>query len=82
MLGEAVGLAAQRAQLFHLFVDGLKCMDSPLMEHFPEWDQHISHGGRVVAGPVMVEGWQIQMLRHDVQLVLAETRQQVLRQNQ
>ena len=32
--------------------------------------------------PVVVEGGQVQMLRHDVQLVLPQARQQVLGQNQ
>ena len=54
----------------------------PLVEHLPEGDQHIAHGGGVVAGPVVVEGGQLQPVRHDVQLVLAQIRQQVLGQNQ
>ena len=48
------------------------------MEHFPERDQHIAHRGGIVAGPVVVEGGQVQMLRHNVQLVFAQARQQVL----
>ena len=82
MLGEAVGAAAQRAQLLHLPVHRLEGVDAPLMEHAPEGDQHIGHGGRIVAGPVVVEGGQVQMLRHDVQLVLPQVRQEVLGQDQ
>ena len=48
------------------------------MEHFPERDQHVAHRGGVVTGPVVIEGGQVQMVRHNVQLVLAETWQQVL----
>ena len=55
----------------------------PQLLHFAEEvGQHIGHSGRVIAGPVVVEGRQIQVLRHDVQLVLAQLRQQVLGQNQ
>ena len=78
VLGETVGLAAQRPQLFHLLIDGLEGVDPPLMEHFPERDQHVAHRGGIVAGPVVIEGGQVQMVRHNVQLVLAETWQQVL----
>ena len=66
VLGEAVGLAAQGAQLLHFRVHGLQSVDPPLMEHFPEGDQHIAHRGGIVAGPVVVEGGQVQMLRHNV----------------
>ena len=78
VLGEAVGLAAQGAQLLHFRVHGLQGVYPPLMEHFPEGDQHIAHRGGIVAGPVVVEGGQVQMLRHNVQLVFAQARQQVL----
>ena len=82
VLGEAVGLAAQGPQLLHFPVHRLEGMDAPLVEHLPEGDQHIAHGGGVVAGPVVVEGGQLQPVRHDVQLVLSQVRQQVLRQDQ
>ena len=39
-------------------------------------------GGGIVAGPVVIEGRQLQPVRHDVQLVLAQIRQQVLGQDQ
>ena len=66
VLGKAVGLIAQGPQLLHLRVYRLEGVDAPLMEHLPERDEHIAHGGRVVAGPVVVKGGQVQMLRHDV----------------
>ena len=52
------------------------------MEHFPEGNQHVAHRGGIVAGPVVVEGGQIQMLRHNIQFVFGQLRQQVLGQNQ
>ena len=82
VLGEAVGLAAQGAQLLHFRVHGLQGVYPPLMEHFPEGDQHIAHRGGIVAGSVVVEGGQVQMLRHNVQLVFAQARQQILGQDQ
>ena len=82
VLGEAVGLAAQGPQLLHLAVYRLEGVDAPLVEHLPEGDQHIAHGGGVVAGPVVVEVGQLQPVRHDVQLVLSQIRQQVLCQDQ
>ena len=82
VLGEAVGLASQWPQLLHLLIHRLEGVDSPLMEHLPEGDEHIAHGSGIVTGPVVVEGRQVQVLRHDVQLVLAQIRQQVLCQDQ
>ena len=82
VLGEP-GLAAPGPQLQHLAVDLLQAVDAQLPLHLlKKRDEHIAHHGRVVGGPVVVEGGQIQMLRHDVQLVLAQLRQQVLRQNE
>ena len=66
VFGKTVGLAAQRPQLFHLLIDGLEGVDPPLMEHFPERDQHVAHRGGIVAGPVVIEGGQVQMVRHNV----------------
>lgn len=70
MLGEAVGLVPQGTQFLHLAVDGLEGVHPFFAEHFPKGNQHIAHRGRVVAGPVVVEGGQVQMLRHNVQLVI------------
>ena len=48
------------------------------MQHLPKRDQHIGNDACIVACPVMIEGRQIQMLRHDVQLVLTKAGQEVL----
>ena len=82
VLGLALGLSREGPKLFHLSVHRLQGINPPVMEHLPEGDQHVAHRGGVVTGPVVVEGGQIQALRHDVQLVLAQIRQQVLGQNQ
>ena len=83
MFGAALGLIAAGPQLQHFAVDLLQAGDAQLLFHFlKKRDEHIPHHGRVVGGAVVVEGGQIQMLRHDVQLVLAQLRQQVLRQDQ
>ena len=81
MLWVTVGLAAQGAELFHLLVHRLEGVDAPFVEHLPEGDAHIAHGSGIVTGPVVVKRRQVQMLRHDVQLVLAKVRQQVLGQD-
>ena len=58
-------------------------VDAQLVPHaLEERDEHIAHHAGVVAGPVVVEGGQIKMLRHDVQLVFAQLRQQILGQNE
>ena len=83
VLGEAAGLAALRPQLQHLPVDLLQAVDAQFPFHFlKEGNQHIGHHGSIVRGPVVVEGGQIQMLRHNIQLILVQLRQQVLGQNQ
>ncbi len=83
VLGAAVALVAQRAQLQHLLIDLLQAADAQLPPHFfKKRNEHVAHHTRVVRSAVMVEGRQIQMLRHDVQLELAQLRQQILRQDQ
>ena len=83
VLGMAAALAAHRPQLQHLAVDLLQPVDVHLPLHaVEERDEHIAHHGRIVGSPVVVEGGQLQMLRHNVQLVLAQLRQQVLGQDQ
>lgn len=75
--------AAQRPQLLHLPVDLLQTGNTQLPPHFlEERNQHIAHHPRVVRRPVVVEGGQVKVLRHDVQLVFVQLRQQVLRQYQ
>ena len=82
MLGETIGLAAQWTQLFHFLVDCLQGMNSTLMEHFPERNQHIAHGGSIITGAVVIERRQIQMFCHDIQFVFTQLRKQILRKNQ
>ena len=83
MLGEAVGLTALGPQLEHLAVDLLQAVDPQFLLHlFKKRNEHIGHHGRVVRGPVVVERRQVQMLRHDVQLIFLQLRQQILRQDQ
>ena len=75
--------AAPGPQLLHLPVDLLQTGNSHLPPHsLKKGYQHIPHHPRVVRRPVVVEGGQIQMLRHDVQLMLVQLRQQVLRQDE
>ena len=82
MLGKAVAFSAQGPQFLHLLVYRLEGVDPLFMEHLPKGNQHIAHSSRVIAGPVVIEGRQIQMLRHNIQLVLPQPRQKILGQNQ
>ena len=83
VLGEAAGLAAPGPQLQHLGVDVLETADAQLLFHLLEKrDQHVGHHGRIVGGPVVVEGRQVQILGHDVQLELVQLRQEILGQDQ
>ena len=81
VLGLTPGLSAL-AQLGHGGVDVLQTVDSHGLQLLKERRQHIGHCGRVIAGPVVVEGGQLEVLGHNVQLILAQLRQQVLGQNQ
>ena len=82
VLGLPVGVAFL-PQLRHSGVDGLEGVDVQIPLHHPEEvGEKQAAGRRVVAGPMVLEGGQLQMLRHDVQLVLPQLRQQVLGQNQ
>ena len=83
VLGSAVVLIAQGPQLQHFFVYFLQAADAQLPPHFlKKRNEHVAHHARVVRSAVMVEDRQIQMLRHHVQLELAQLRQQILRQDQ
>ena len=82
VLWETVAFGALRPQLLHLPIDGLQCVDSPFMEHLPEWNQHISHRSRVIRRTMMIKVGQIQSIRHNIQLVFPQIRQQILCQNQ
>ena len=81
MLGLPLGLAPL-AELGHIAVDLPQVMEPQFLHHPEEVGQHIGHRGRVVAGPVVVEGGQLQPLGNDIQLVLAQVGQQVLGQDQ
>ena len=70
-------------QLGHGGVDGLEGVDVQLLLQLPEKvGQEEAAGGGVVAGPVVLEGGQLQMVGHNIQLELVQLRQQVLGQNQ
>ena len=60
VLGKAAGLAALGPQLQHLGVDVLETADAQLpLQLLKERDQHVGHHGRVVGGPVVIEGGQV-----------------------
>ena len=82
MLGFPAQLPTPTAQLGHGGIDLPQGTQPHLLQLFEKVGQHIGHSGRVIAGPVVVEGGQMQILRHDVQLVFAQFRQQVLSQDQ
>ncbi len=83
VLGSAVDLAAAGPQLQHLAVDLLEPGDAQFLLHlFEKGNQHVAYHGRIVAGPVVVESRQIQILGHNVQLELVELRQKILGQDQ
>ena len=83
VLGMTAALAAHGPQLQHLAVDLLQPVDAHLPLHaVKERNEHIAHHGRIIGSPVVVEGGQLQMLRHNVQLMLIQLRQQVLGQNE
>ena len=83
VLGPALDLSAPLPpQLGHIGVDFRQVAQPHALHPSEEVGQHIGHRGRVVAGPVVVEGGQMQMLRHHVQLVPVQLGQKVLGQNQ
>ena len=82
VLGIAVGAVALRAQLAHFIVDLLDARHAARFEHREELCEHLRHRHRVVARAVVVERGQLQLLRHHVQLVVFEPRQQILREDQ
>ena len=83
MLGETVGAVSLGAQGEHHIVDLLQTVDVVLIPHLlKKRDQHIAHRGGIVGGAVVVKDREIQVLRHNVQLMLLQLRQQVLAQDQ
>ena len=82
---QVLGLAARlsnTSQLRHCRVDCLERMYAPILQHLEKGAQHISHRGCVIICPVVVEGRQIQVGCYNIQFVLAQLRQQILRQDQ
>ncbi len=82
MLREAAALCAERAELRHFIVDLLEVRDAALLEHNKELCQHLRHRHRIVRRAVVVELRQLQVVRHDIELVLAKLRQKVLRKDE
>ena len=80
VLGLALGLSLS-PEGCHVGVDFRQVMVTCRLQLFEKARQHIGHRGRVVAGPVVVEGGQTKVLRHNIQLVFAQLGQQVLSQN-
>ena len=70
------------AQLGHDRVHLRQRMHVLLLQHLPEAHHHVPAGDRVVGRAVMVELGQAERVRHDIELVFAQLRQQVLRQNE
>ena len=82
VLWETVALDAERAELRHLVVDLLEARDAALFEHDEELGQHLRDRDRIVGRAVVVELRELQVVGHDVELVLAEIGQEILRENQ
>ena len=55
VLGLALGLPLAPDGA-HVGVDLRQAMEAQLLQHPEKVGQHVGHGGRVVAGPVVVEG--------------------------
>ena len=82
VLGLPVGVAPF-PQGRHGVVDCLEGVDVQFFFHaLEEVGQEQAAGGGVVTGPVVLEGGEPQVLRHDVQLIFSQLRQQVLGQDQ
>ena len=78
----AVHDLAAGAQLLHARVDGLQMVNALLLQHFEKAHEQIPAGDGVVGGAVVVEIGQTQRVRDDVELVFAELRHQILRQDE
>ena len=81
VLGLPPGLALA-PESDHGRVDGLEGMDPHVVQHLEKGNEHIGHRGGIVAGPVVVEGGQVEPRGHDVQLVFSQIGQQVLGQDE
>ncbi len=82
VLREARAAAPVGTELEHLFVDALNARHAALLQHGEEPGEHLRDRHGVVARAMVVERGQLQMLRDDVQLVILQPRQQVLRKDQ
>ena len=82
VLRVAAALRPHRAQLCHLAVDLLKARDAARFEYGKELHEHLRHGHRVVRGAVVVELRELQVVGHDIELVLGKLRQEVLREDE
>ena len=71
-----------RAKLGHDGIDLRERMHALFLQHLPEAHHHVSAGDGVVGRAVVVEFRQAQGVRHDIELVLAQLRQHVLRQDE
>ncbi len=78
MVRLAAGGAAAAAHGLHVVVDLTDPGDAILLQHLEEFLHHIGHRNGVVAGPVMIELRQGQMVCHNIQLVFFQIRQQIL----
>ena len=74
--------AAAGAQLSHHGVDLRHPGDAPLLQHGNKAGQEIAAGDGVVGCPVVLEIRQTQGVGDEIELVFAQIRQQVLRQDQ
>ena len=71
-----------RTQLGHDGVDLRERMHTLFLEHLPEAHHHMPAGDRIVGRAVVIEFRQTQCVGHEIKLVFAQLRQQVLRQNE
>ena len=78
----AVEDMAAGAKCHHLLVDLGDVLNALLAEHLKKPPEHMRHGDAVVHGTVVVEFRQAQGVGHDVELVVFEVWQQILRQDQ
>ena len=74
--------ACTGTQRAHGGVDLLECFDAHIVQIAVEWHQHISHRGRIIRSAMVVEGGQIQILRHHVKLIFAQLGQEILAEDQ
>ncbi len=64
----------------HGRIDGGQGGDALLLQHLEHGDEHLPHHLGVIAGPVVLEGRQVQSVGHRIQLVIAKAGQQAMAQ--